>query len=480
MNISMSMIEGYLGHYDLESDIQNDALTIHGVRFLSSGRQRSSREYVYIGQASGYLKDPNYANALILANGKSHIVCRGSDSEELLNEALSAFDFYNRIDEMLLHAAAQHQPIDEMLEIIAETIDEAFLVFGIDGTLVGAINIDKLPAQALRASIDERGSLGAQVIGGYFVDQTGTLQHDLTEEAQATYGPDGEMAVSRYFTLEGERVGFTMCFPLSEKSARLATCLETAFVPYLAQASDFTGASSPHQSQHLALASLIEGEDVTEAALDKMVGAIGTSSGLHLVLAHSLAIRNRTQRLLLASEIEASKTPCLSCEIGESVAFLVADSRLDELIIEVQQRFDAKSVAVGVSMPMANVRQAQQAYRQASFACNAPEGAGVRFCRDLAMPFLLQVLESEPATQDLVHPAIARLAAYDSETSSDMLATLQAYVETGCSQVECAQTLHVHLNTLKHRLKRIADLTGIDFKNQDELFYLRLSFALQS
>ena len=60
-----------------------------------------------------------------------------------------------------------------------------------------------------------------------------------------------------------------------------------------------------------------------------------------------------------------------------------------------------------------------------------------------------------------------------------MLETLAAYVASGCNQTECARTLHVHINTLKYRLKRICEITGLDFKDQDDLFYLRLSIALR-
>ena len=317
------------------------------------------------------------SNALILANGKNHIVCRGSDYEELLNEVLSAFDFYNRIDERLMHAAASHQPLGEMVDVLAEVVDDALLVFGIDGALLGSANLDRLPTRELRASIDDRNSLGALSIGGYFVDEDGVVQHDLTDYARATYGNDGNMAMSRYFSLDGERVGFVMCFPLSNASAQLAASIETAFAPYLAQASDFTNPSSPHQPQRLALSNLIRGDSVPDAALDKMVQTLGAANGLHLVLAHSLAIRNRTQRLLLASEVEASPISCLSCEADEDVAFLVAFPHLESLIDQVQRRFDAKSVAVGISMPMASARQVPQAYRQARFACDAPGGVPI-------------------------------------------------------------------------------------------------------
>ena len=130
-------------------------------------------------------------------------------------------------------------------------------------------------------------------------------------------------------------------------------------------------------------------------------------------------------------------------------------------------------------MPMASFHQATAAWRQALFACESPEEPGVRYCRDLALHFLLRAVKSGPASADLLHPALSALAAYDAETKSELAKTLGAYVSTGCSQVECARRLHVHLNTLKYRLKRICGITGLDFKDQDELFYLQLSIALQ-
>ena len=102
----------------------------------------------------------------------------------------------------------------------------------------------------------------------------------------------------------------------------------------------------------------------------------------------------------------------------------------------------------------------------------------MRHCSDLALPFFMRVLANEQAAHDLLHPALARVSAYDAETGSDMLETLRTYTDSGCNQVECARALHVHLNTLKYRLKRIVDLTGIDLKDQDELLYLRISMKL--
>lgn len=477
MDISMSMLESYLRCYDIESDIQDDELSIHGMRFIAEGRHRSSREYVYIGQALDYLKDAGYADALILASGKSHIVCRGSDYEELLNAVLSAFEFYNGIDEKLLHAAAAHRPLDEMLDVLSEVFVDSFLVFGMDGVLLGAINFDQVPLEVVRESIDKHGSLGALAIGGYYVDAQGNVMHDLTDDARVSFGDDGA-AVNRYFSQDGERVGFVMCFPSSENTIGLAVCLETLFVPYLAQAREFTDGSSLHQAHHLALTNLVNGATVPDEVVDRLLAGVGTEGELHLVLAQSLVVRNRTQRLLLANEIEASDVPCVSCEVGDFVVFLVAAPHLEALVEQIQRRFDAKGVAIGVSMSMADARQAPKAYRQALFACETNGGPGVGYCRDMALPFLLQVLANEPDVLDLLHPAIPQLGVYDAKTGSELLDTLRSYVMHGCNQADCARYLHVHLNTLKYRLKRVQELTGLDYKDAEDMFYLQLSFAL--
>ena len=478
MKLSISMIESYLSHHDTESSIQDDERSIHGMRFLSSTQAQSSREDVYIGQARDYLKDPEYADALILASGRSHIVGRGSDYEALLNDVLAACEYFNAVDEKLMKAAATGRPLAEMIESLGEVLRKPLMVFGIDGTLLAGFRLNELANAKLRSNIEQQGSLGANLIGGYFTDKAGAVQHDLSNFAQATYDPDGEIAISRYLNHGDERIGFIMCFPHDESHIELAVSIEEAFAPYLAQAAEFTGTLSPYQSRHLALADLVAGKPIAEKTRDHLINAIGYAKSFYLICVKSLAIRNRTQRLLLATEVEKSPAICLSCEIEDAVAFLSSEGAVEELVSQIARRFDVKSAAIGVSMPISDVTQAPAAWRQALFSCESSTEPGVRYCRDLALPFLLRTLMNEPATPDLLHPALSTLAAYDADTRSDLLATIVSYVASGCSQVECARQLHVHLNTLKYRLKRICELTGIDFKDQDELFYLRLSVAL--
>ena len=77
-----------------------------------------------------------------------------------------------------------------------------------------------------------------------------------------------------------------------------------------------------------------------------------------------------------------------------------------------------------------------------------------------------------------MHPALAALARYDAETNSELAHTLRVYLENERNHVRTAAELGLHRNSLAYRIRRIEELTGIDFNNVDERFFLELSLRL--
>lgn len=63
----------------------------------------------------------------------------------------------------------------------------------------------------------------------------------------------------------------------------------------------------------------------------------------------------------------------------------------------------------------------------------------------------------------------------------DLLITLEAYLESNLSIKETSKQLHVHINTLHYRLKRIFEITGYSLKETKNLvmFYIALSFWVE-
>ncbi len=126
-------------------------------------------------------------------------------------------------------------------------------------------------------------------------------------------------------------------------------------------------------------------------------------------------------------------------------------------------------------------QEADHAVAAASLVSRSPAVVGFD---DLgAYKYLLRVVQ-DGRVRDRRGDALQRLAEYDRRHRSQLLLTLEEYLRRRGNIAAAAQTLFVHPNTLRQRLRRIQDLTGLDVSNEDwlmieiELKLLRLEQAL--
>ena len=467
-----------MGRYRSESCIADDGVTIRGMRFFAEQQQASSRDYVYLGVADDYFDDPAFAGALMLASGKNHIVCRGGELEELLNDTLAAFEFFNGIEQRLYAAAADNAPLAEMVGFVGEALPDPFFVFGIDGTLLASAHSELLSPGTFRDAVAE-GSLGAINIVTGFHDGEGNALHDLADKPQALVSEEmGQgTGVDMYLSVEGEPVGFIVYVAMTAASCELGFQLEPVFAPLLVQAAEFASPESAHQPGRAMLAEALVG-NAPPQVVSKLHDRLGAPGPFAVVSVKSLAIQNRTMKLVLVGELESADAPCICCEIDDVVTAVMAQADLPAFLGALPKKVNVKDVMVGVSMPAVSFTRLPGAYRQSLFALDAENGAGIRFCRELAFSYILQEVRAESGIEDLLHPALHTLRDYDEAHGSDLVTTLTEYLAHNCNQVHTAKALHVHLNTLKHRIARISELTSVDFKDGRELLYLHLSLEV--
>jgi GAF domain-containing protein len=85
-----------------------------------------------------------------------------------------------------------------------------------------------------------------------------------------------------------------------------------------------------------------------------------------------------------------------------------------------------------------------------------------------AYKYLLRVAR-DPTVRDSTITAVAKLAQYDRERNASLLATLEEYLRRRGNISATSEALYVHPNTLRQRLRRIGDLTGLDLRRDDWL-----------
>lgn len=90
---------------------------------------------------------------------------------------------------------------------------------------------------------------------------------------------------------------------------------------------------------------------------------------------------------------------------------------------------------------------------------------------------LLALLDEHPRLRD---PRISALIAYDADHDTGLLPSLLAFLGTLGNVRSAARSLHVHPNTLRYRLKRAEEVSGIDLSDPYQLLFTHLQLLLES
>jgi sugar diacid utilization regulator len=85
-----------------------------------------------------------------------------------------------------------------------------------------------------------------------------------------------------------------------------------------------------------------------------------------------------------------------------------------------------------------------------------------------AYKYLLRIAV-DGGIRDATVDAVSRLAEYDTQRGAQLVATLEEFLRRHGSISATSEALYVHPNTLRQRLRRIAELSGLDLRKDDWL-----------
>ena len=96
---------------------------------------------------------------------------------------------------------------------------------------------------------------------------------------------------------------------------------------------------------------------------------------------------------------------------------------------------------------------------------------------ELGIVRLLLGSGNDPDLQTFIDEVTGPLVAYDRDNDGSLIRTLRAFFDADCSQRVAAERLFVHHKTLRYRLERIRQLTGLDLSRHEDR--MRADFALR-
>jgi putative methionine-R-sulfoxide reductase with GAF domain len=131
------------------------------------------------------------------------------------------------------------------------------------------------------------------------------------------------------------------------------------------------------------------------------------------------------------------------------------------------------TVAVGVSSPCQGAASFASGFEEARHALlgtTVLQGqAGVMTYDELGPYKYLLRLPFDTGLRDAHRDAVATIAEYDTQRNTSLLRTLEEFLRRRGNISATAEALYVHPNTLRQRLRRIGELSGIDLRKDDWL-----------
>jgi GAF domain-containing protein len=154
---------------------------------------------------------------------------------------------------------------------------------------------------------------------------------------------------------------------------------------------------------------------------------------------------------------------------------------IDDLLRQCRALGQRSGAAIGISEIRDGPAESARTYREARDTATIArallgDGGAIAYSQVGAYRYLVQIGVND-APHDRMRAAVDRLIAYDRKRRTALLDTLERYLSERRSVIESARALYIHPNTLRQRLGRIEELTGLRL-DEDDLLSLELAIKL--
>jgi sugar diacid utilization regulator len=138
---------------------------------------------------------------------------------------------------------------------------------------------------------------------------------------------------------------------------------------------------------------------------------------------------------------------------------------------EMEANLPSYHLAVAVSRPASDPADIHRAGAEALLAANVAEAQRsplLAFEDTGAYRLLLPAMSEDPAELQRFHDeTVAALIAYDVQYDTELMRTLESFLDADGNVAKTAQKLFTHRHTIRYRLERVRELTGLDVSSTD-------------
>ena len=195
-----------------------------------------------------------------------------------------------------------------------------------------------------------------------------------------------------------------------------------------------------------------------------------------LLHAVRLAARDTDAGSLLAPR---SQSVVVLSALSSAVAAGGMDGPWEQLRSAIRPRLAGRTCRIGVGGRCDGPADFPRSYREAQLALRMQYASGgdgkVTVFDQLGVYRILAEAQDTGTIERFVREWLGPLLDYDAAKRTDLVPTLSSYLEHGGSYDAAAKAVAVHRSTLKYRLQRIREISGLDLSDPETRFSLQLA-----
>lgn len=156
---------------------------------------------------------------------------------------------------------------------------------------------------------------------------------------------------------------------------------------------------------------------------------------------------------------------------------------IEDFVLQMNKRFKVKKIKASCGNPYDNYEKIESSYQEALAVLHLknqfPEEIGTTYSyQQLGIYRYLDVLLQKKKQDGYENRSLQKLANYDEVNKTNLVETLEVFLNKDSNVQTAAKELHVHTNTLNYRLKRITEIADIDLKNANQKITLYIDIKL--
>lgn len=158
------------------------------------------------------------------------------------------------------------------------------------------------------------------------------------------------------------------------------------------------------------------------------------------------------------------------------------NSIAEEIVNNIRCKIQGIAVKIGIGRPRRHLKDFRKSVYEAQKALKILKACekkdSISNYNDMGIYRLFFEMNKQEEMKELYYETLGKLVNYDLEHSTNLVDTLEAYIEEGGNLINTSNRLFIHKNTVKYRVKRIEEITGCNLRNIKHLFDFNIALKI--